>query len=48
MGEDRGNEGGRFFLESRKKQRTCLVGVKVRLIRLEGGRVGYVHATGAR
>ena len=39
-----GGEGLRFFLESRKKQRTCLVAVKVRLIRLEGGRVGCVRA----
>ena len=34
---DEENEGGRFFLESRKKQRTCVVDGKAARIKQEGG-----------
>ena len=33
---DEENEGGRFFLESRKKQRTCVVDGKAAGIKLKG------------
>ena len=33
---------GRFFLESRKKQRTCVVDAKVKLIKLEGGTAAHL------
>ena len=37
MGRIGGNDRIRFFLESRKKQRTCVVVVKATGFKLEGG-----------